>query len=37
MINSDHDNFCNKLQHEVIKITLYDNMNYTRILIGSHL
>ena len=31
MNNSNKDNFCDKLQQKVIKITLYDKMNYTRI------
>ena len=37
MNNSDHDDCCHKLQEKVIKITLYDKMNYKPILIGSHL
>ena len=37
MNNSDHDDCCDKLQEKVIKITLYDKMNYKPIFIGSHL
>ena len=37
MNNSDHDDCCDILQEKVIKITLYDKMNYKPILIGSHL
>ena len=31
MNNSDHDDCCDKLQEKVIKITLYDKMNYKPI------
>ena len=37
MKNSDHDDCRDKLQQKVIKITLYDKMNYKPTLIGSHL